>query len=39
MIMKLIILIIYHSPNTSIMGIDIEGSLKWYNPFWKAFWQ
>lgn len=39
MIMKLFILTIYHSPNTGIMSIDIEGNLNWYNHFWKAFWQ
>lgn len=35
MIMKLFI----RSPNTGIMGIDMEGSLNWYDYFWKAFWQ
>lgn len=39
MIMKLVILTIYHSPNTGIMNIDSEGNLNWYNHFWKAFWQ
>lgn len=39
MIIKLVYSQDSHSPNTGIMGIDIEGRLNWYNHFWKAFWQ